>query len=150
MTTPESYHEYHHKLGLPSLDSIHLPNDRWDLRPSHHAIEEANNDEYGDIDLPDVVALSGYEGGLRWDNDEGIAQRVETGSVTEIAVNSKTRDVWRVSIRTPYDDDHDLNTVVNLLWENCAGIITVWLNENDDYPDPNKRDYKVPKHAYNP
>jgi len=59
---------YHREIGFPT--DVQIPTGHMDVVYSRHALDEANNDKYGGIDLPDTInfQLSNVitKGRMRW------------------------------------------------------------------------------------
>ena len=93
---------------------IHMPEDAANLsfaalvKYTRHARRSAVEDRYGKIELPTVF-------------DSRKARLIEA--------KYKDGRVWRTLYRQPYNEDLDLNLVIE---PDTRTVVTVWLNENTD------------------
>lgn len=97
---------YHREIGFPG--DVQIPTGHMDLVYSKHALDEANSDRYGQVDLPDTITF-------------------QLGDVIEIEVDNK--QVIKMVVRVSYDDEKDL--VLAIIPQN--GLVkTVWFNTRGD------------------
>lgn len=93
---------------------IHMPKTALELqfaalvRYTRHALNAAQGDRYGKIDLPKVF---------------------DSRKASLIEAKYQGEKIWRTLWRQPYNEELDLNIVIE---PDTAKVITVWLNRHDD------------------
>jgi hypothetical protein len=102
---------YHKDLGLPQ---VQYPSGTRSLSYTGHAKAEASQDKLGDISeyLPDSIDLS-------------------QASIVEVETN-ESGSLVKMVLRTDYDDETDLVSVVTDLHRNTWTVKTVWLTLKAD------------------
>lgn len=96
---------YHRDIGFPK--TVALMHGTFKLTYSRHALESANNDRYGMMELPETLTVEGKN---------AIEILVENGKAI--------KSVYRVG----YDDELDMVMVV----QSDGFVRTVWFNKKTD------------------
>lgn len=109
--------KYHIELGIP--EDVETQFGAMLLDYSPHALQAAQDDRYGTINLPRVL---------------------DTSKARVIEVETDGRKTRKVLYRIPHDPEHDLLLAID---PDRRYVKTVWLNRNDDIHgtlDPSKYD----------
>lgn len=108
---------YHKEIGFPS--DIHIPTGHMDVSYSRHALDEANSDKYGGIDLPDTINFQ-----------LSNVIEIEVDSVkTDFAIHNR---IIKMVVRVPYDEEKDLVLALIPSGADNAIVKTVWFNTKGD------------------
>ena len=98
--------KYHTEVGIP--EDVQTQFGQMLLDYSQHALQAAQNDRYGTIDLP---------------------RSLDTSKAQVIEVETDGKRTHKVLYRVPYNNEYDLLMAVD---PRRRFVRTVWLNRNDD------------------